>query len=128
MKALFSGIITVFALVICCQSCMAQDAAKGLSVTDFKTKISKDSTAQLVDVRTPEEFAAGYIKNATNINYLGQDFETQIQKLNKNRPVLLYCKAGIRSLKAAAIMQKLGFKELYNLDGGYQNWVAKGEK
>lgn len=122
MKVLFSSILTVFSLFICCQSGLAQESTKVLSVTDFKTKISKDSTAQLVDVRTPEEFAAGHINNAVNINYFDADFATKIQKLNKNRPVLLYCKSGIRSGKAAAVMQKLGFAALYNLEGGYLKW------
>lgn len=124
MKLLFSSIITIFSLVVCCQSCVAQNDIKVLSVDDFKAKLEKDTTLQLVDVRTPEEFKAGHIKNALNINYLGADFENQIQKLDKNRPVLLYCKSGIRSGKAALVMKKQGFKSLYNLDGGYVQWAA----
>lgn len=122
MKASFLGITTACALFFCCQNCFAQDAVKVLSATDFKIKLTQDTTVQLVDVRTPDEFATGNIKGAVNINYWGDDFEAAIQKLDKTRPVLLYCKTGIRSGKAAAVMQKLGFMALYNLEGGYLKW------
>ncbi len=125
MKALLPSILLLFAWALCCQCCFAQDVTKVLSVADFKIKLEKDTTVQLVDVRTPEEFKAGHIKNALNINYLDDNFETQIQKLDKNRPVLLYCKAGVRSEKAAIVMQKLGFTALYNLEGGYLKWNSE---
>ncbi len=122
MKASFFAMTTILLLAICCQSGFAQDAVKLLSASDYKIKLAQDSTIQLVDVRTPDEFATGHIEGAMNINYWGDDFETAIQKLDKKRPVLLYCKSGVRSNKAAAVMQKLGFIELYNLEGGYLTW------
>lgn len=118
MKAWLFVLFTIITL----SSCLAQSKSELLTVTDFKTKLTTDKNVQLVDVRTPDEFNAGHLKGALNINYNAADFETQIQKLNKNLPVLLYCKAGVRSAKAAVVMQKLGFKELYNLDGGYMKW------
>jgi rhodanese-related sulfurtransferase len=111
-----------------CTSSRSQTQYKVLSVTDFKTKLEQDTTIQLVDVRTLQEFTAGHISKAVNINYWGDDFENDIQQLDKNRPVLLYCKTGIRSGKAAAVMQKLGFKELYNLKGGYEKWTVEGKR
>lgn len=122
MKVLFSLLVVVFSLFVFCQSSFAQDAPTLLSATDFKTKLTQDTMVQLVDVRTPAEFASGHIKGAVNINYWGDDFEAAIEKLDKTRPVLLYCKTGIRSGKAAAVMQKLGFVALYNLEGGYLTW------
>lgn len=122
MKASFFAMTTTLLLAICCQSCFAQEVVKVLPASDYKIKLAQDSTIQLVDVRTPEEFATGHIDGAMNINYWGDDFQTAIQKLDKKRPVLLYCKSGVRSSKAAAVMQKLGFTELYNLEGGYLTW------
>ncbi|MFN7120212.1 MAG: rhodanese-like domain-containing protein [Saprospiraceae bacterium] len=119
--------LTLGLLGLLLTNCTAQNATPTqiLSVAEFKSKLQKDATVQLVDVRTPEEFAAGHIEGALNINYLGSDFEQQIQKLDKKRPVLLYCKSGIRSSKAAAILQKSGFSSLYNLEGGYLKWAAQ---
>ena len=76
----------------------------------------------LIDVRTPDEFAAGYIENAVNIDFNAPNFNTQISTLDKEQPLLIYCAAGGRSAKAAALMESLGFKKVYELQGGYRNW------
>ena len=78
---------------------------------------------QLIDVRTPEEFAQGHIDGALNLNFYDDDFTQQLeQKLDKNRPVMLYCRSGNRSGQAASQMVTMGFKELYDLKGGFMAW------
>jgi rhodanese-related sulfurtransferase len=94
---------------------------KKLVATDFKTNIENKSV-QLVDVRTPEEFKAGHIKNAGNINFYDTDFLTQMNKLDKNKPLYIYCRSGGRSGKAAAKLKEQGFKEVYDLQGGILDW------
>ena len=69
----------------------------------------------LVDVRTIQEFAEGHIKGAINIDYLAENFSIEIQALDLENPVLLYCRSGNRSGKAMKIMNELGYLEVYNL-------------
>ena len=87
---------------------------------DFQILLNKD--VQLIDVRTPNEYRNGFIANAENINFKSKNFLSQISKLDKSKPVLLYCSAGGRSAKASIIFDSLGFKEIYDLKGGYLSW------
>ena len=83
---------------------------------------------QLVDVRRPEEFEAGKIEGAVNMNVLEPEtFKEQIETLDKSKPVYIYCRSGNRSGKAAMLMQELGFKAIYDLEGGYLNWTSSSE-
>jgi rhodanese-related sulfurtransferase len=82
----------------------------------------KKTGAQLIDVRTPREFSNGFIEGAKNIDYNGDTFEKQMKKLDKTKPVLVYCAAGGRSENAAELLQEWGFKEVYDLEGGYNGW------
>ena len=82
----------------------------------------KESTSQIVDVRTPGEFTSGHIANAVNMDVTSGDFETKMASLDKEKPVMVYCKAGGRSAKAAAILRENGYKNVYDLDGGIMSW------
>lgn len=93
-----------------------------LDVPQFQKKLAETENPQLIDVRTPEEHAQGTIPGCVNIDFHGDDFETQIGKLDKNRPVFVFCQAGGRSLKTAKRLQILGFKEVYELETGYSGW------
>jgi rhodanese-related sulfurtransferase len=86
------------------------------------SKLMKKSGVQLIDVRTSREFSNGFITGAKNIDYNGDSFEKQIKKLDKNKPVLVYCAAGGRSENAAELLKGWGFKEVYDLIGGYNGW------
>lgn len=97
-----------------------------ISATAFAEKINTHHDFQLVDVRTPEEYNAQHITNAKNINWNSNDFEAKVGKLDKSKPVLVYCMVGGRSKKAAEKLQELGFTEIYNLDGGIMKWNAGG--
>lgn len=91
-------------------------------VATFKKTI-KSKSVQLVDVRTPAEYSAGNIKGAQNIDVKSKQFKEMAAKLDKKRPVAVYCKAGTRSENAANILKEMGFKKIYNLDGGYDAWT-----
>ena len=86
------------------------------------------ASAQLVDVRTPDEFKAGHIEGALNINIASPQFEAELAKLNKAAPVYVYCAVGGRSAKAASAMQKQGFLQVYDLTGGITAWKNAGKK
>lgn len=83
---------------------------------------------QLVDVRTPEEVKEGYIENAQNIDYYSPTFDTDILKLDKTKPVIVYCKSGGRSAKCAEKLIEAGFVKVYDLDGGISQWKHQGNK
>lgn len=92
----------------------------------FSEKLQTSSNAQLIDVRTPEEFNSKHLENAVNIDYNGANFDTEIAKLDKTKPTFVYCLSGGRSSSAVAKMQELGFTELYNMEGGMMKWNALG--
>ena len=85
---------------------------------------SLNNNIQLIDVRTPNEFKSGHINKSVNINYYDQDFSAQISKLDKSKPIYVYCRSGVRSKYSSEILKKLGFKTIYNLKGGILNWNA----
>ena len=94
-----------------------------LEATDFKKEITK-TNVQLLDVRTANEYSAGHIKNAINIDVLNQNaFTKYVKDLDLDQPVYLYCRSGGRSQTASKILVELGFKEVYDLKGGYLNWI-----
>ena len=109
----------LFVAVCCFQLTHAQ---KTVAVSEFDKKLAATPNAQLLDVRTPEEFAGGHLKNAKNSNIQTGQLKKDIQTLDKNKPVFVYCMSGGRSSQAAEMLAKQGFKEVYNLDGGYMKW------
>ncbi|WP_158963371.1 rhodanese-like domain-containing protein [Myroides fluvii] len=79
---------------------------------------------QLIDVRTAKEYKEGTILNASNIDFLDDNFSKNIEQLNKKQPVYIFCQSGKRSAAAAKKMQEAGF-EVVELDGGYKAWKAE---
>ena len=100
--------------------------AEDIDVKAFKEKVEKLENEQVLDVRTPEEWAAGTLKDAHQMNIFDADFKEKIGALDKDRPVLVYCKAGGRSSRAMKVLNDAGFKEVYNLKGGITAWKAAG--
>ena len=98
-----------------------------INADEFEKKLKTEPAAQVVDVRTPEEYAGGHLKNAVNINIRDNSFDEHVAKLDKNKPVMVYCKAGSRSASAAEKLQAMGFKVIYNLDGGIMQWENAGK-
>jgi thioredoxin len=105
------------------QSTTSAVTLEHITAPQFQDKINQLPNEQIVDVRTPEEFATGYIRGAVNINIYDADFRQQIEKLDKTRPVLVYCKAGARSADAADIFKASGFTNILDLKGGIMSWT-----
>jgi rhodanese-related sulfurtransferase len=80
----------------------------------------------LIDIRTPEEFMSGYIESAININYHDSDFVEQLDKLDKGKTYLIYCRTGRRSGDAINVMKRLQFQEVYRILGDIVRWKAEG--
>ena len=80
----------------------------------------------IIDVRTPEEFAEGYIENAVIIDFRSETFLDELNKLDKDKTYFIYCRSGNRSGSALDIMAELNFREVYNLSGGITAWGREG--
>ncbi len=84
--------------------------------------ITMEKNYSLVDVRTPDEFRSGSLPNAINVSVTSLDFPFEINQLDKEKPVMIFCKGGNRSARAAIIMKAMGFETIYELEGGYLAW------
>lgn len=130
-KTLVIGLLAVAGAFASCngQATSTEKTAavnSSIPAPEFETRMQQPG-AQLLDVRSSEEFAGGHLKAARNENIQAPDFESRIRDLDKNRPVLVYCLSGGRSGQAAELLSELGFKEVYNLEGGLVNWNASGK-
>lgn len=94
-----------------------------VSQEEMETFVNMEDV-QLLDVRTPKEFNAGHIASAQNINFLSPSFEHDILKLDKTKPVIIYCQMGGRSAKCATKMKALGFTKILDYKGGFSKWKS----
>jgi len=102
---------------------------KNLTQDQWKEALDSDQNAQILDVRTEEEFIEGYIPNAKNIDiYKGQEFLDDINKLDKSKNYYVYCRSGARSAQACALMNENGIENAYNLMGGITDWEGEIKK
>ena len=111
-----------FLLMILVQ--VAYGQVKNKSIIEFKEVASEGFV--LIDVRTPEEYAQGFIGGAINMDMKNESFVSNIQQIDKNKKVYLYCKAGGRSAKASKVLDSLGYKNIINLEGGFDAWKEEG--
>ena len=119
-------------MAICLLSCDAQQSSKQANAnTPIYQDVNNQAAAalmedrsnlQIIDVRTDDEVAEGMIDGARQMDIYGDDFEANLKTLDKNAPVLVYCRSGGRSQDAQDKMEEMGFKEVYNLEDGYSGW------
>lgn len=121
MKKLFA---VVAASTLLLTSCGASGPTN-LSANEFQKKISEPGVV-ILDVRTAGEFMAGHIANAINIDVEGMTFNGDTAKLDKSAIYAVYCHSGRRSGIAVGKMKDAGFKRLFNLTNGIQDWQAAG--
>ncbi|WP_127022662.1 rhodanese-like domain-containing protein [Flagellimonas beolgyonensis] len=115
-------LLVVFINVFACQS-QKESPIQRIDKEAIKTEvIGKD--VQLVDVRTPGEYNAGHIDDAVNFDLSDRTtFMKQIETLDKDQPVYLYCLVGSRSGYAAKILRSKGFTQIFDYSGGYNDWI-----
>ena len=126
MKSFVSILLTFLSFFIV--SCNGQ-SVKNIKIIDpvsFTKEIENTTNAQILDVRTAEEFAVEHLQKAENVNWLSNDFTTNIAKYDKSQPVFVYCKSGRRSHQAAEKLAELGFTNIIEMEGGIINWAAEG--
>ena len=93
-----------------------------VSAIKFSEIISNDKSVIIIDVRTPDEFNKGHLKNSLNVNWFDENFDENLNIFSKDLPVMVYCLSGGRSSKANERIKSLGFKNVYELDGGILEW------
>jgi rhodanese-related sulfurtransferase len=119
-------VLFIFLLAAACSRESRNESVEvvSLNATEFNNRL--DDQSLLLDVRTPEEFANGYISGAVNLNFNAADFEGRLDSLDKSGDYMLYCAKGVRSDKAADRMKELGFTSISTLEGGLEAWAAAG--
>jgi len=115
------GLMLLAGILISCKANSSENTTD-ISKEEAVALMKDTPDLQIIDVRTPAEWEGGVIDKAIKINIKDADFKSKIALLDKEAPVLVYCKSGGRSAKASAIMEELGFKTVYNLLGGYDGY------
>lgn len=119
-------IILGISLAVVLHACNGQiSQVVNLSVEEFENIMEEGGI--ILDVRTPQEVAQGYIPNATIINYYDADFAQKVSMIQKDQPVYVYCRSGGRSKSAARVLSKQGQAKVYNLSGGFSTWKKAGK-
>lgn len=121
LKCLSAVLCICFTLNMIAADAFAQTV---LITQDFDQKLSATPEGQLVDVRTPGEYAQGHLTNSQNMDVRDPVFVQKLATLDKDKPVFVYCLSGARSDQAAKLMVKNGFKEIYEMQGGFLKWSA----
>lgn len=117
--------LPTLALAFALTCCNAQ--SDGLvSVATLQGELKPKNTVQLVDVRTPHEWSTGHIEGARHIDWFSDDFKAEVAKLDKDKPVRLYCAGGGRSEEAREMLRGMGFTDVKDLDGGIAAWKKAG--
>lgn len=124
MKNILYVLLMTFALTSC-EAQQKKQTIKLVPPTEFAEQMADDK-GQIIDVRTPKEFNAGHIEGAVNLHVYDQDFEQRIDKLQKDKPVYVYCKAGGRSAEAVETLKAKGFRNIIELEGGMDSWNEAG--
>ncbi len=127
-KSSFSGLLIIAGLLSVFLA-LADDDGQ-VSVTSIEVSAAKDFVARheaaaILDVRTPVEYEMSHIPGAVNVNVQDESFEDMVAALDPNKTYIVHCTknpAGGRSSHALETLQRLGFKNLYSLEGGYVAW------
>jgi rhodanese-related sulfurtransferase len=123
MKTVFSYFLSIAYLLIF-NACQAQ-TKNDLNAKAFEQKIANTKDAIVLDVREQDEAnVMGQIKNSSRIDYYQSDFESQLTKLDPKKTYFVYCAGGVRSAKACKLLANKGFKNVYNLMGGFSAWES----
>ena len=126
MKLKFISLLLLSFLFISCHG-QTSKVVHTVDAKSFAEKLKHNENPQLLDVRTPQEYSTEHIGDAKNVNWNGDNFVVDATKYDKSKPIFVYCKVGGRSAQAADKLAELGFKEIYNLDGGIMKWNAANQ-
>jgi rhodanese-related sulfurtransferase len=137
-------VVLFFVVSVALSGCMGDKISVNNTVTD--TKVSDKNTYTninvqqgkemidrgevfILDVRTPEEYATGHIKNSTLLavqDIPAKELDINLKEIPKDRSILVYCRSGSRSVAASTILVGNGFSKVYNMQGGITEWMNAG--
>lgn len=129
MKKRIFILVAVFSLGAAMGFSLDLPRSQNLPLKEFAHWVNlakSNSSFVILDVRTPEEFEAGFIERAVNLDFYSKDIEEKISRLDKNKIYLLYCRSGNRSGKFLNFMQQAGISKAYHLVGGFNEWQFNG--
>lgn len=128
MKKLVMMLMALSLVVSACADTQTAEATGLVDSARAEELISSIGDLVVLDVRTPEEFAAGALPGAILIDVNDPSFTSDVSQLDNDLPYLVYCRSGNRSASAVEIMEDLGFTEIYELGDGVQAWVGSGRQ
>lgn len=127
MRSLLMLVLTLSVLASACSSDTTTQSIELVPPADAAQVIADDPAGLVVlDIRTPEEFNEARLADAIMVDFYADDFEAQLDTLDKDVPYVMYCRSGNRSSEAVKTMKDLGFVEVYEIDGGIVNWYDQG--
>jgi phage shock protein E len=136
-KALIAALVAALALVgagcggespseAAPETVTASSSAVTLVGPEEAHALVESGDVEVLDVRTPEEYAEGHVDGATNIDFYAADFADQVAELDRDQEYVVYCRSGNRSSQATALMAEQGFTAVNDVDGGIVAWEAAG--
>jgi len=125
MKIKHLCLLSYLFIIMACHS-QQSEGYELVPANQFAYLLKQNTNAQLIDVRTPEEYSAQHLDGAQNIDWNGSDFDKKVSQLDPKKPVFVYCLSGGRSKKAAQKLGELGFTSVIELNGGILKWNAAG--
>ena len=128
MKKLVMLLMALSLIVGACSEAQTAEATGLVDSARAEELIESVDDLVVLDVRTPEEFAAGGLPGAILIDINNPSFTSEVSALDTDLPYLVYCRSGNRSAAAVEIMEDLGFTEIYELADGVQAWVGSGRQ
>lgn len=119
--------LTLLIVFMAFVSCNSSSEIKKISSENL-ILLDKNKDIQVVDVRRSKEYNSGHITGAINIDFYKSSFVEDINKLDKSKTTVVYCKSGNRSNKSALIMDSLGFTDFYDFSEGMNGWIIADNK
>lgn len=124
------GVVVVLLALLGLGACSDDDADAGagaaIGVDAFAERVASTPDVVVLDVRTPEEYAAGHLPRAVNVDVSSDDFAERVDQLDRAVAYAVYCRSGNRSATAVDHMVEAGFDDVEHLDGGIAAWQAAG--
>ena len=125
-KFIFTAVMVYHVMLVIGQNNSAVAAYPPLNADSFALKISQQTKPQIIDVRTPEEFAINHINDAINIDLRKTNYLDDLKQLDKNKPVFIYAIQNYRPGLLSKELREKGYAEVYELKSGIASWIGSG--
>jgi rhodanese-related sulfurtransferase/phosphoribosylcarboxyaminoimidazole (NCAIR) mutase len=120
-------LLAAWLLPLAALQAQSSTAAKSVTPEDAEKLLKEKKDVVVLDIRTAEEFKAGHIAGARNIDYLGDSFAKEVSALEKDKTYLVHCASGGRSAKAMKVFEEQKIPAVLHMDAGFKGWQAAGK-